>query len=800
MCFLEAKGPQSFIPTNIICSNVIKKLQENILPRRNVGGRPSGTTLVDKKKKRDMYVRMMNFLCKEYAQIRLTGSRVSNNKLETMIEEAKKSFGVSENVSYNTIKSRYRRNRLICNHRGTASPMETIEPAILEIAIMRGRMNQPLTVAEGLLLANSLIKPGSKVEKEVMSYLDKRGQFCREGSPTRLPGCLLGIGYWSGFRRRHEHRLTSKKGVQFGHNRSEWCTHKNFKTMYSLVYEAMEVAGVARKLPQAEWRNERDERVSSEAEAVGRKVEYEVTHPDHMLYVDEVGNNTCQKEDGNKGGGKYLTERCQEPRNACSTSDAHWTCLGFTAGTGEPVLCVIIFAAQGLTVEERLGIDVFAPIPQENNMFHEDNYGKGKYFPGPPKCHFRGKEVPCYVTHSPKGSITSTILTDVLRHIDRIDVFPRGETNPTPFLLLDGHGSRLEVPFLSYVNNPAHKWVVCIGVPNGTSIWQVGDSPQQNGCYKMYSSEYKKMLTSQKIKMGIFKLNLTKTDIVPIVNYAWERSFARVATNLKAVQERGWGPLNQALLLHPQIASTNKDESSTVLDQIDVPVVSPTINNELDLSNLNMVNGFAGDTLCSIIRRLQRDEQTMKNLQKSKKEGTDFISTMKHVKKWSAGIIFDNNKCHLDEEVLQIARSFVEKKAVEFWKKVRKHHDDYFQKKTDFDIAHRSINVSKPDNLPIKLLKPLCAWKKRKGDKRMPTKLDELNVRWVETKDRRDISLEEYFKTNTTLFDVYQKENKGKELTIELIDEMMKAQHDVDTDGAAPIVEPAVIVGEEVQV
>ena len=62
--------------------------------------------------------------------------------------------------------------------------------------------------------------------------------------------------------------------------------------MYSLKYEAMEVAGVARKLPQAEWRNERDERVSSKAEAVGRKVEYEVTYPDHMLYLDEVGNNT----------------------------------------------------------------------------------------------------------------------------------------------------------------------------------------------------------------------------------------------------------------------------------------------------------------------------------------------------------------------------------------------------------------------------------------------------------------------------------------------------------------------------
>ena len=66
---------------------------------------------------------------------------------------------------------------------------------------------------------------------------------------------------------------------------------------------------------------------------------------------------------------------------------------------------------------------------------------------------------------------------------------------------------------------------------------------------------------------------------------------------------------------------------------------------------------------------------------------------MKHVKKWSAGIIFDHNKCHLDEEVLLIARSFVEKKAGEFWKKVWKHHQDYQQKKKDFGIAYRSIDM-----------------------------------------------------------------------------------------------------------
>ena len=208
--------------------------------------------------------------------------------------------------------------------------------------------------------------------------------------------------------------------------------------------------------------------------------------------------------------------------------------MGFTAGNGQPVLCAIIFAGQSLSVEERLGVDLFAPLPnEENGLFHRLNYGRGIYFPGGPKCTFRGHEIPCYITTSPKGSIISEILKDILMYIDKIGVFPRNKGSPTPFLLLDGHGSRLELPFLSYVNNPAHKWVVCIGVPNGTSLWQVGDSPEQNGCFKMFCSEYKSMMTSKKIKMGIFKLNLLRTDVIPIVNYAWERSFAKINAKIE---------------------------------------------------------------------------------------------------------------------------------------------------------------------------------------------------------------------------------------------------------------------------
>ena len=105
----------------------------------------------------------------------------------------------------------------------------------------------------------------------------------------------------------------------------------------------MELAGVATKLHDAQWHNEIGNCVQKE-QAGGEKVEYKIRHHDHIIYIDEVGNNTCQKDDGMKGGQKYLAARGTWSRKGCSTSDAHWTTLGFTAATGEPVLCAIIFA------------------------------------------------------------------------------------------------------------------------------------------------------------------------------------------------------------------------------------------------------------------------------------------------------------------------------------------------------------------------------------------------------------------------------------------------------------------------
>ena len=105
--------------------------------------------------------------------------------------------------------------------------------------------------------------------------------------------------------------------------------------------------------------------------------------------------------------------------------------------------------------------------------------GHGKVYPYGPVCHVNGVEVPCLCSISPHGGVTGEILTDTLRHLDKLGVYKdRGVNgNPSkPCLLLDGHSSRFELPFLRYIddhphgNDPGgtgHLWGVCIGVPYG---------------------------------------------------------------------------------------------------------------------------------------------------------------------------------------------------------------------------------------------------------------------------------------------------------------------------------------------
>ena len=124
-----------------------------------------------------------------------------------------------------------------------------------------------------------------------------------------------------------------------------------------------------------------------------------------------------------------------------------------TAATGATVLCICILAVKSLSVTDVKGFYYRASIPYDSSKTMEENMVEGKAIPGLPVCKFRGKLIPGLMYMTPKRSISSDIITEALKYLDQLNIFERRQDGPTPFGLLDSHGSTLHLPFLEYINS-----------------------------------------------------------------------------------------------------------------------------------------------------------------------------------------------------------------------------------------------------------------------------------------------------------------------------------------------------------
>ena len=168
--------------------------------------------------------------------------------------------------------------------------------------------------------------------------------------------------------------------------------------------------------------------------------------------------------------------------------------------------------------------------------------------------------VPAFITFTEGGGIDGTVLRDIFRRLDALKLFDADrEKGLTPFVLLDGHQSRFDVEFLTYINQKK-KQIQCIGVPYRTALWQVADSAEQNGVFKVELARRKKELFESRLDSLTYDLQLLKTDIIPLVRKAWPMAFGRIRNNLNAISERGWNPYNRNLLLHPSLRAKMTEE------------------------------------------------------------------------------------------------------------------------------------------------------------------------------------------------------------------------------------------------
>ena len=187
-------------------------------------------------------------------------------------------------------------------------------------------MGKPLTKTTVIELANDIV-----ADTEYASKIADFKKLRKLNDSSKL-----GSAWYRGFISRYEHVLTRNKTTIKDIKRRTWVRRENFENMYENIYNEMVEAGIAEEL---------EEEISYEK---GLPSKFRLTHPDYLLFEDETGCNTNQLNDGKVGGEVFIMPKCSgdAAAPAGATTDIHFTVLPFISGTGEPVLCAIIFKSE----------------------------------------------------------------------------------------------------------------------------------------------------------------------------------------------------------------------------------------------------------------------------------------------------------------------------------------------------------------------------------------------------------------------------------------------------------------------
>jgi hypothetical protein len=490
-------------------------------------------------------------------------------------------------------------------------------------------------------------------------------------------------------------------------------------------------SGIAFKMPEEVWLDKDGVVVEEESEAMGRRTKYILNRPNYLVFVDEVGDNTSQKDDGNIGGTKYVVGRKNRALMRAAHHDCHFTTLGFSLADGRPLLCVIIISCGEIDAKIRMGLQPWCEVEGEGTL--EDNlernsHGKDKYFPFGPICNVNGTNIPTYIACSERGGITPDILTEALRHIDSFNAFDR--TEATPALLLDGHGSRFDTTLLEYVNTPATKWCVLIGVPYGTHLWQVADSSEQNGSFKNELKRAKQYVIRKKGELHL-PMQVEKTDIVGIVHRAFDVSFGNIVNSKKAIRNRGWNPLNYNLLDDKELNNREEQEAVNHAHQYcDLAGVSP-----MDHVESISLEGASKSLLSRIveqeIRQKARNEALTNNAEEIR---LNKVAAFQEAKRLTAGVVFNGHGCHLDQTAFDRVREL--NRSRELKEQERLDNQKTKHDKQAAKVAAIRAKQTTYEKWSTNELTTMVSWYKRPGDSKIPSTRVKLVARYLLTCNR----------------------------------------------------------------
>ena len=146
--------------------------------------------------------------------------------------------------------------------------------------------------------------------------------------------------------------------------------------------------------------------MDDEALAFGHPVTIKYLRPENVFFLDETGDNTHGKDDGNQGGQRKVVPKGEIPKEIVGIKDSHFTITPITDATGKLQFVVVIFAAKEVLPEWSLGIDIFAEWDTEDEL----NIGPRMRHPGLPLVSSNEKDIPVLFAANTKAYMTAGIL------------------------------------------------------------------------------------------------------------------------------------------------------------------------------------------------------------------------------------------------------------------------------------------------------------------------------------------------------------------------------------------------------
>ena len=309
-----------------------------------------------------------------------------------------------------------------------------------------------------------------------------------------------------------------------------------------------------------------------------------------------------------------------------------------------------------------------------------------------------------------------------------------------PFLLLAGHHSRFDLPFLDYIVNPDHEWQVCIGVPYGNHLWQVGDSEAQNGSFSIAITKAKQEL--YKLKPHDNK-NFSSTDIIPLINMAWPKSFGRIEPCSRAISEREWNPLNYALLIKPELLKTKPINKDTGVKPQQENVGNQQVASDI-MKGIYTTNGAAGDIVDQLVIQELKNRGRTDAIRKRRQQESVRNDKIKNLAagggKLTSGMLGANEHYSLDIDVRNAMAKYYEKKEQDEKEKNDKKFVQVQRRNEKYMLAKQKYRNNQTLNRLE--LTALLSYHRKKGDPPLAKTINDLRQQWERAKVQMEPDLQ----------------------------------------------------------